>query len=138
MPTRAAFVMATFTIAAILLAGSLTLAKGARSDGLARLTGVAIGREGRPWPRCLVAVFPGDVAPDVRSRLARLEESDQAGQFTLSRLPAGSYLLTASPDINPVTWLTDDSLERLSRIAARVVMRRGETRRVTLPCSRLP
>ena len=108
------------------------------ADHRSELSGVTVGIEGRPWPGCLVAVVPGDVDPQLRSRDARLVRTDRGGRFAVRDLPAGSYLVTASPDVNPTTWLTPAFFDRLARLAARVVLADREKKDVTLPCARLP
>jgi hypothetical protein len=109
-----------------------------RAHQLSELAGVTVGREGRPWPGCLVAVVPADVDPQLRSRFAQLIQADRGGRFAVRDLFAGSYLVTASPDVNPTIWLTPAFLDRLGRLSARVVLADREKKTVTLPCARLP
>jgi hypothetical protein len=84
------------------------------SDEVGALSGTVRLPDGTPAAGCTIAAFPAEPAGHLSPRRTKLARADRRGQFLLRDLPAGAYRIAATPDIDAASWLTDDSLRRLS------------------------
>jgi uncharacterized protein (DUF2141 family) len=103
------------------------------SDRPAALTGRLQTAAGQPAADYLVIVFSADRAhwfPGARRTRAVRPATD--GVFSVSELPAGSYLVAAVTDAYPDEWQRAEFLNQLAPFAVPVTIRAGETVRQDL------
>lgn len=104
------------------------------TDQVATIVGSTVDGAGRPMPGCSVAVFPDARTFRFNPRRMRLQRASQNGQFAVSDLPSGSYLMTAALNIDASIWLTPDAMDELRSRATSLVLSDRERKTMTLPC----
>jgi hypothetical protein len=81
-------------------------------------------------------VFPADSTAwrtvGLAARRSRYERIGKDGTFAISDLPPGEYFVAARPGDSPGDWRDPAVLERLTRVASRVVLGDGEQKRVSV------
>jgi len=98
------------------------------TDRPTSLAGVFQDRSGRPSPDYYLLVFSTDRGRwTPGSRRIRMVRPASDGAFVVKGVPAGEYYLAALTDLEPGEWNDPALLEQLSKTAARVVLRDGET-----------
>jgi hypothetical protein len=103
-----------------------------------RPTGITgdVSSGGVPDDRAIVVVFPDDRTAWVdygRSpRRLRSGRTTAAGGFRVMDLPPGAYLVAALREATAADWAAPESLDALARIATRVELAAGDTRRLAL------
>jgi hypothetical protein len=112
------------------------------TDASAGVAGTVRLPSGAVAERATVLVYATDKAHWVDRgstprRLLRASTST-TGNFTLTGLPPGDYLVLATTDALPENWSMPEYLAPLSRIATRVSIEKRTTRTVALTSTTLP
>jgi hypothetical protein len=107
------------------------------TDVASEVSGSVLDSSGKPDPAASVVIFPADyqlaVADGVNTRVVRLgRPAPQTGSYTYLNVVPGDYLIAAAPDDHLSSWQDPEVIERLARIATRIVVAAGERKRVDL------
>jgi uncharacterized protein (DUF2141 family) len=96
------------------------------SDRRSELTGTLQTSTGSPAPEYFVVVFSADrVFWTPQSRRLKTARPGTDGQFTVTDLPAGDYLIAALTDVDPDEWQNPSFLEQLVPGAIKVSIAPG-------------
>jgi protocatechuate 3,4-dioxygenase beta subunit len=100
----------------------------------ATLSGRVVNDRGGRVESSSIVVFPSDVDRRFpRSRYVKTVDADSDGEFTVTSLPPGSYLVAAVEAADgdaTADWTDPDALEEIASLAERVTL--GEGQRATL------
>ena len=116
-------------------------ALGAQPSVSAAISGHVTDATSAPVSNYTVVVFPTDRTMwSVTPRLLRLAGPAEDGSFEVSSLPPGEYWVAATDPMNGTDasgdWQALDGLDSLVPGAARVTLKDGEARTITLPLTR--
>jgi hypothetical protein len=103
------------------------------TDRTAEVNGVILDAHGAPATGMSVLLF----AEDRRQlpRRAYWEKPDLQGEFVLSELPAGTYLIALAADVDDTRWSTSEYLDAFRAQATRVTLADAEKKSITLQWS---
>ena len=103
------------------------------TDRPTELSGVVTGEDERPWTDGYAIVFATDPSAwRPRSRRIQGARPGADGLYRFRGLPAGSYYLALSGDLEPGSWFDPVVLDELQKTAQRVTLGDGETKTADL------
>jgi hypothetical protein len=106
------------------------------SKGAAELSGSVQNAKGTPVTDYVIVLFPPESERwGWQSRFVRVARPDQTGRFSISGIPAASYLAVALEYLEPGEEADPELLERLKSAGTSVRITDGEKRSVTLKMS---
>lgn len=98
-----------------------------------QVTGTVESSSGTGLNDYAVVAFSADASHwRPQSRRIRVVRTDTAGRFTIEGLPAGTYLLAATPDVDEGEWYEPSFLEELKPSASQLTIGDGETKTLTI------
>jgi hypothetical protein len=100
------------------------------SSSPASLSGTLAG--GTSVGDVFIVIFPAERERWSSERRTRGVQPDARGQYRVSGLPPGDYLVGVVGDADPDDWKNPTFLERVAQAAIPVTLGRGETRRLDL------
>ena len=98
-----------------------------------RVEGQALTRDGQPTAECTVVIFAAEAGTwTLASRFIRAVRPDNAGRFTVSGLPPGTYRAAARDFVVDGQWEDPEFLTGLLATAARFELAEGATETLTV------
>ena len=99
------------------------------TDLTTAIRGTVMDGNSQPAPFATVVAFSDDPAEwGPVSRRLQSAQPDQSGAFELRGLPAGSYFLIATDDVERGEWLNPAFLDEIRPFAQRIAIADGETK----------
>jgi hypothetical protein len=100
-----------------------------------QLTGLILDADRMPAVGCFAVAFPEDPLALRTGRLTRRVPADLDGRFRLTGLPAGSYYVATTRQLESVDWAHPNNIDSLRAHASRVALGEGVTPDITLECA---